>query len=495
MFDTGCGLERVALILQKKNNNYETDLFFPILQEVSSLSGVPYTGGTHLTDHGSPEWKNDTYLKIICDHVRCVTFLVADGVRASNIGRGYVLRFITRRAARFGRLLGLTEPFVHKLVPRVVELYGTHYPELVEGKESIIAHIKEEEERFLKTVDRGMSLLNDLLDDDNSIISGASAFNLYATYGFPIELTGEIAREHGKTVDMEGFGAARQEHEQRSSVNKFNVIIAGDEAFGRLLQEHGVTRFTGYDKLDDSGTILAVTKGGKIAEQAQEGDEIELVLDVTPFYAESGGQLGDTGVLESPQGKFTVLDTRKHEGLHVHKVLALSGFVEPGHKVLASVDRKRRNATVLHHSTAHVFHAAVRELLGTHVVQAGSQVGPQSMRFDFTFDRQPTQPELAQIEARMNEWVRSSLPVTTEELPLAEAKRTGAVAMFGEKYGNVVRVVRMGDFSLEFCGGTHVGNTGEIGLVKIISEGSIASGVRRWRHFPAAGHGTSLPRA
>lgn len=469
--DTGSGLERVATILQKKRNTFETDLLFPILESVGKLANVKYDG--------SEGNEKDVYLKIITDHARCVTFLIADGVRTSNIGRGYVLRFIIRRAARFGRLLGLNEPFIYKLVPTVVDIYGDHYPELKQSKELIEKTIREEEERFGKTIDRGMSLLEELLAGKDAVIDGRSAFNLYATYGFPVELTQEIAVEHKKTVDMEGFAQAKKEHEDVSSVNKFNVIITGDEALGKVLKEHGTTKFTGYSAVEDKGKIVALVQEGKLVEQLEEGQEAEVILDQTPFYAESGGQVGDSGLISSDEGMLSVLDTKKHEGLHVHKVRALSGSIEANQLVKALVDKDRREQTVLHHSTAHLFHAAVRELLGKHVVQAGSQVGPETMRFDFSFERQPTAKELHQIEKTMNDWVRMNLPVKTVEMSLDEAKNTGAIAMFGEKYGDVVRVVKMGDASLEFCGGTHVASTGEIGPIKIISEGSVASGVRR----------------
>jgi alanyl-tRNA synthetase len=477
--DTGAGLDRIALILQKKNNNYETDMFFPILQEISKLSGIKYTGGVPKYGDTSPSAIKDTYLKIISDHARCVTFLISDGIRMSNIGRGYVLRFITRRALRFGRLLGLTEPFIYKLVPIVVEVYGNAYPELKTNANLVAGILKDEEDRFAKTIDKGMTILNELLDKDGKEIDGKEAFNLYATYGFPIELTSEIANERGKAVDMQAFAQARKEHEEISSVNKFNVIIAGEEALGKVLNEHGSTKFTGYDHLQGQSSVVALAKDGKLINSAEEGDELDVILSETPFYAESGGQVGDTGVIENEGTKLVVLDTKKHEGLHIHKVRALAGVVEPGQAVKTSVDQTRRLQTMLHHSTAHVFHAAIRELFGKHVVQAGSQVGPVNMRFDFTFERQPTPAEVGQIESMMNEWISQDLPVTTTEMPIDEAKKTGAVAMFGEKYGDIVRVVKMGDFSLEFCGGTHVSHTGVIGPVKIISEGSIASGVRR----------------
>ncbi len=479
--DTGLGLDRVALIAQKKDNSYESDMFFPILQEVSKIAGVNYSGGVVLTkeDANRPETKKDTYLKIISDHARCITFLIADGVRNSNIGRGYVLRFITRRAARFGRLLGVTEPFLHKLVRVIVENYGKVYPELVQNEQTIVNVIKDEEDRFAKTIDRGLTFLNELLDKPGNVVGGAEAFNLYATYGFPIEMTREIAEEREKSIDMDGFAAARKEHEEKSSVSKFNVNIAGDNSYGQLLKDHGATKFSGYKLMQDTSEVVAILKDGKIIDKAEEGDEVEVVLHTTPFYAESGGQTGDSGILQSADGTLAVLDTRKHEGLFVHKVRGLSGLIEAGQRIQAIVDKDRRQQTMLHHSSAHVFHAAVRELFGKSVTQAGSEVSPKSMRFDFTLDRQPTQQELTKLESMMNEWVRQNLPVQTVEMPIEEAKRTGAIAMFGEKYGDIVRVVSMGGFSIEFCGGTHVSNTGEIGPIKIISEGSIASGVRR----------------
>lgn len=473
--DTGLGLDRVAMLAQKKDNSFETDLLMPILQEVSRIAGVPYNGGRPADKSKA---QSDIYLKIITDHARCVTFLVADGIRMSNVGRGYVLRFITRRAARFGRLLGVNEPFIHKLVAKVVENYGSYYKELVPQQKLVEGIIKDEEERFAKTIDRGMNLLEETLAGGGQL-DGASAFNLYATYGFPIELTREIAQERGKTIDMDGFAKARKEHEAVSAGNKFNVNIAGDDHLAKISKQNGGTKFTGHARIEDQGQIIALLKDGVPVEHLEEGDEAELVLDTTPFYAESGGQLGDTGRLESDDSKVAVLDTKKHDKLHLHKIRVLAGSLEPGQKLKALVDAERRNLTVLHHSTAHVFHAAIRELFGKQVVQAGSQVGPNTMRFDFTLDKQPSPAELAKVESMMNEWVRSNAPVNTQEMPIDEAKRTGAIAMFGEKYGDIVRVVRMGDFSLEFCGGTHVSNTGQIGLTKIISEGSIASGVRR----------------
>jgi alanyl-tRNA synthetase len=310
--DTGSGLERVALILQGKDNTFETDLFYPILEKVCQLSGVKYTGGIppHPWDK-TEDSKRDSFLKIIADHARAVTFLVSDGVRTSNVGRGYVLRFITRRAARFGRLLGITEPFVYKLVPTVVEIYGSFYPELVKNQEQVVKHIREEEERFSRTIDKGMSFLEELLEKGDKQIAGDQAFNLYATYGFPIELTTEIALERGKKVDMDSYAAARKQHEEVSSVNKFNVIMTGEEALGKIVKEHGASKFTGYGKQDDQAQVIAVLQDGKLVSEAVEGDEVEIILDRTPFYAESGGQLADIGILENEETRLVVLDVKK----------------------------------------------------------------------------------------------------------------------------------------------------------------------------------------
>jgi len=478
--DTGSGLERVALVLQKKNNNFETDLFKPILDEVCKVANVKYTGGTPKEEKpGSPEFKTDSYIKIICDHVRCVTFLVADGVRTSNVGRGYVLRFITRRAARFGRLLGLKEPFIHKLVPKVVETYGSHYQELKENEAAIIKHIKAEEENFAKSIERGTAILDDLLAKKESVLPGKEVFDLYATYGFPVELTTEIAAEHDKTVDLEGFQNAKKEHRAVSAVGNFNINIAGDEALSEVIKKHGTTTFSGYKGIKDEARVVALIKDGRFVDHVEEGEEVDVILDKTPFYAESGGQVGDSGHLETDGARLEVLDTKKHEGLHLHKVKALSGVLEPGQALHARVDQDKRGQTVLHHSTAHLFHAAVRDLFGKHVTQAGSQVGPQYMRFDFTLEKQPKPEELRQIEKQMNDWVKQNAAVITQEMSIDDAKRTGAIAMFGEKYGDRVRVLSMGDFSLEFCGGTHVSQTGEIGPIKIISEESVSQGTRR----------------
>ncbi|MCW5822513.1 MAG: alanine--tRNA ligase [Cyanobacteria bacterium TGS_CYA1] len=481
--DTGAGLERISMVLQGKKNTFETDLFQPILDEVCKLSKVKYSGTTW--NETTPEKerplpeKQDTYLKIICDHARCVSFLIADGVRTSNVGRGYVLRFLTRRAARFGRLLGMNEPFIHKLVATIATVYGEAYPEIKNNQAQIAQVILDEENKFAKTIDRGMSILEELLEKKESQLPGEVVFNLYATYGFPLELTSEIASEHEKSVDLEGFARAREEHEKVSSVSKFNVIMTGDEALGNILKKHGTTSFTGYKGLVGESSVLAILKDGKMVDHAEEGEEVDIILNATPFYAESGGQLGDKGLLFNNDASIQVMDTKKSEGLHIHRCRVLGGSVRLDDKFETKVDIENRESTVLHHSSAHLFHAAVRQLLGKHVMQAGSQVGPNAMRFDFSFERQPTKQELFKIESLMNEWVRSNTRAETQEMSLAEAKQTGAIAMFGEKYGDVVRVVKMGDFSLEFCGGTHVNSTGDISMIKIVSEGSIASGVRR----------------
>ena len=463
---------------KKKQNTFETDLLFPVLQEVSKLGGILYTG-KQINKESNLSDSTDVYLKIITDHARCITFLIADGIRMSNIGRGYVLRFITRRAARFGRLLGLKEAFLYKLVPSVVSVYGQYYKELVSNKELIEEIIKEEEEKFARTIEKGSNILDDLIANSDKELDGKAVFNLYSTYGFPLELTREIAKEHGKNVDISAFEKAKEEHGEISSVNKFNVNIVSDDFLSQLSSTNGGTQFVGYEKLESDTEVIGITKNGKMAEEIAENEEAEVILDNTPFYAESGGQLGDKGILESKDVRLRVLETKKNNQLHIHKVRVESGFLRKGDKLQAIVDNTRRQSTVLHHSAAHLFHAAIRELFGKSVTQAGSQVGPDTMRFDFTLDKQPTAVELQKIENMMSDWTRSNAPVETNIMSLNEAKNTGAIAMFGEKYGDKVRVVKMGDFSLEFCGGTHALNVGQIGPIKIISEGSVASGVRR----------------
>ncbi len=472
--DTGLGLDRVALILQKKNNTFETDLLYPILQEASKISGVKYSG-----ESTGKNAEKDVSLKIITDHARCITFLAADGIRMSNLGRGYVLRFITRRAARFGRLLGMTEPFLYKLVPAVVKIYGGYYRELVDAESLVETIIKDEEERFAHTIEKGSNVLDELLAASGETLDGKAVFNLYSTYGYPVELTREIAKEKGKVIDMVGFESAKKEHGQVSSVNKFNVNIASDNYLTEISKRSGGTKFTGHEKLADEAEIIGFTTDGKAAEEIAEGQEAELILDTTPFYAESGGQVGDRGILENKEARMRVLDTKKHGDLFVHKVKVESGVVTSGQKIQAIVDKVRRQAAMLHHSSAHVFFAAARQLFGKNVLQAGSQVSPQSMRFDFTLDKQLKASDLQEIEKLMGDWIRSNAAVNTTIMPIEEAKKTGAIAMFGEKYGDVVRVVRMGDFSLEFCAGTHVSNVSQLGLIKIISEGSVAAGTRR----------------
>ena len=470
--DTGLGLDRVALILQKANNTFETDLLYPILEAAADICRCKYEKGR------SGHWPDEA-LKIITDHARCITFLAADGVRMSNLGRGYVLRFITRRAARFGRLLGMKEPFLYKLVPAVVKIYGGYYQELVTAQLMVETIIKEEEERFAHTIEKGSNVLDELLAASGDMIDGKAVFNLYSTYGYPVELTREIAQEKGKVIDMAGFEAAKKEHGQVSSVNKFNINIASDNYLNEISKRSGSTKFTGHEKLEGEAEVIGLTADGKAIEEIGEGQEAEVVLDASPFYAESGGQVGDRGVLESKEARLRVLDTKKHGDLHVHKVKVESGVLTSGQKIQAMVDKVRRQAAMLHHSSAHVFFAAARQLFGKTVLQAGSQVGPQSMRFDFTLDKQLKASDLQEIEKLMSEWIRSNAAVQTTIMPIEEAKKTGAIAMFGEKYGDVVRVVRMGDFSLEFCAGTHVSNVSQLGLIKIISEGSIAAGTRR----------------
>ncbi len=477
--DTGAGLERLATILQDCHNSFETDLFSPIMRQLVKIANTEYVSPNSKDYDHDKHFLINKYLKIILDHIRCSVFLISDGVRVSNIGRGYVLRFIIRRATRFGRLLGLSEPFLYKLVPSITELYGDVYEELKTNKSLVEKLIYDEEVRFNKTLERGLVVLNNWLNSNTAILPGQEAFNLYATYGFPLELTTEILSEQNKTVDLDGFNMARKAHEEVSSVNKFNVIITGGNIYADILQQHGKTKFNGYDTLDGNAQILALISDKDSVFKIAAGQTGEMILNETVFYAESGGQLGDRGIISSSTGEAKVLDTKNHDGINIHKIEVTQGYLEINQDVDMVLDHNYRKATMLHHSSAHVFHAAIRQYLGKHVMQAGSQVGPQAMRFDFNYERALSESDLISIENLMNDWVRSNAKVETDILSIDEAKKTGAIAMFGEKYGDLVRVVKMGDFSLEFCGGTHIKQTGELGLIKIIQESSIASGVRR----------------
>lgn len=476
--DTGMGLERITMVCQGVASTFETDLLKPILDKVSEMSGVPYKKSE----------KTDISLRIITDHARCVTFLISDGVIPGNEGRSYVLRMILRRALRHGKILGMELPFLYKLVDTVVELYGQAYPDLVKNQAKIKDVIRKEEERFKVTLDRGYKLLEEFISEKKNI-DGESAFRLYDTFGFPLELTREIAQENGLTVDEEGFKKAMQEQKDRAKAATQKISVTGDMKYAKIEEQVGSTEFVGYEENSCDAKILAQIEG--------EG-YVDIVLDKTPFYAECGGQVGDSGIIESENLKAEVLTTFKVNHLFVHRCQILNGEVIIGDSVFASIDAARRSEIRVHHTSAHLLQAALVKVLGDEVKQAGSQVEENRMRFDFTFSRAMTPDEVQKTENLMNEWISEKLPVRTDVMGIEEAKLTGATALFGEKYEDIVRVVSIGGqgkckcggkckcheqiqevISREFCAGTHAKNTGDLRLAKIISESAIAAGTRR----------------
>ena len=461
--DTGMGLERITMVCQGVASTFETDLLKPIMDKVCEMSGVPYKKSE----------KTDISLRIITDHARCVTFLISDGVIPGNEGRSYVLRMILRRALRHGKILGMELPFLYKLVDVIVENYGEAYPDLVTNNAKIVDTIKKEEERFAKTLDRGYKLLDEFIETKKDI-DGESAFKLYDTFGFPLELTKEIALENGLNVDEEGYKSAMQEQKDRAKAAAAKISVTGDMKYAKVEKEVGSTEFVGYSENECDAKVLATIEG--------EG-YTDVVLDKTPFYAECGGQVGDSGVIENENLKLEVLTTFKVNKLFVHRCEVVNGEILVGEKVHAKIDVEKREEIRLHHSSAHLLQSALIKVLGDEVKQAGSQVEENRMRFDFTFSRAMTPEEIFKTEEIVNKWIAKGLPITTEEMDIEHAKLTGATALFGEKYEDVVRVVSMGTpnvcISKEFCAGTHARNTRDLRLFKIVSEGAISAGTRR----------------
>ena len=479
--DTGMGLERITMVCQGVASTFETDLLKPILDKVSEMSGVPYKKSE----------KTDISLRIITDHARCVSFLISDGVIPGNEGRSYVLRMILRRALRHGKILGMELPFLYKLVDVVVDNYGAAYTDLVKNKAKIIDVIKKEEERFAKTLDRGYKMLEEFISEKKDI-DGESAFKLYDTYGFPFELTKEIAEENGLGIDENGFKKAMQEQKDRAKAAAEKISVTGDMKYAKVENEVGSTEFVGYLVDCAQAKILAAIEG--------EG-YTDIVLDRTPFYAECGGQVGDSGYIVNENLKAEVLTTFKVNHLFVHRCQVVNGEVKVGDYAFAQIDSARRAQIRVHHTSAHLLQAALIKVLGDEVKQAGSQVEENRMRFDFTFSRAMTPQEVKKTEDIMNKWIGEKLPVNTDVMGIEEAKLTGATALFGEKYEDVVRVVSIGGkakcncgsdcscdhesgeekevISKEFCAGTHASNTADLRLVKIVSEGAIAAGTRR----------------
>lgn len=478
--DTGMGLERIAMVVQGKNNTFETDLLFPVVEAVGKAAGIKYGQSA----------ETDVALKIAADHIRCVVFAVADGIAPSNEGRGYIIRMLLRRAVRYGKkYLGFDGPFLYKLVATVRDLYQAPYQELKEKYSHIVDVVKTEEKRFFETLERGSRMLDDTIANLKEVgkteLPGDEAFKLYDTYGFPLELTVDIAGEEGLTVDLRGFEAAMAEQKDRARSARKGGAIVSDQLYSQILDEVGPTKFVGYETLTAEAAVLALVSGGeRVMEVAGTNRPFEVVLDQTPFYAESGGQVGDRGSFSEDEGHHgltvVVNDCKKVGDLYVHQCLFDQGEpLKVGDRVVAQVDPVARQLAAIHHSATHLLHAALKKVLGEHVSQAGSNVTPDGARFDFTFNRALKPNEIQRVEYLVNKWIMENVNRHTEILSLEEAKRSGAVAMFGEKYGDRVRVVAFGGHSKELCGGTHVDQLGEIGLVKITSEGAIASGIRR----------------
>jgi alanyl-tRNA synthetase len=460
--DTGMGLERITAVMQGVHSNYDIDLFKNLIRAAGKLAGTSVL--------------TSSSLRVIADHIRACTFLIVDGVLPSNEGRGYVLRRIIRRAVRHGYKLGIQEPFFYKLVRPLEQEMGAAYPELTRGRALAERVLKQEEERFARTLANGMVLLEAAIRNlrGAKVIDGDTVFKLYDTYGFPIDLTADVARERGLAIDQARFEVAMEEQRRRSQeASKFAVDLRD----GAPLE--AITLFSGYEGLSGSGRVVTLVKQGAPVEVLEKGDAGEVLLDRTPFYAEAGGQVGDTGQLTSSGARFAVTDTVKRGAAHYHIGTLLEGRIRVGDELEAEVDGVRRQATALNHSATHLLHAALRKVLGTHVLQKGSLVAPDRLRFDFAHFQALTPEELIEIEQLVNAQIRANLPAETRVMDYEGAVAAGAMALFGEKYDKDVRVLRLGDFSQELCGGTHVRRAGDIGLFKIVSESGVASGVRR----------------
>lgn len=469
--DTGMGLERLACIMQGVANLFEVDTVQNIMKHVGRIAGVTY---------GESE-STDVSLRVITDHIRSTTFMIGDSVMPSNEGRGYVLRRLLRRAARHGRLLGLHRPFLYEVCETVIAENHSAYPELEEKKDFIIRVIRNEEEAFEKTIDSGLSLLESMLPavKDNTL-SGEDAFKLYDTYGFPVDLTRDILEEKGMTVDEVRFNELMAEQRARARAARKDAGADAWKANPGIAEQLQVGTFVGYETLTAAASVTAIIRGDELVETLTAGESATLVLNTTPFYGESGGQVGDRGVITADGLRFTVTDTQKTaSGVLLHSGVLEEGTLNVGNAVQATVDAAARTAVMRNHSAAHLLQAALRRVLGTHVEQAGQLVSPERMRFDFTHFSALTAEELTAVEALVNEWILAGQSIDCREMPIDEARKQGATALFGEKYGDIVRVVTMGDVSMELCGGTHADNTAKLGLFHILAETSVAAGVRR----------------
>ena len=468
--DTGMGLERLACIFQGVDNLFEVDTIQNIMKHLSKICGINYKS----------DEKSDISMRVITDHIRSTCFMIADGVMPSNEGRGYVLRRLLRRAARHGRLLGIEKPFLVELVDTVIGESKTAYPELVNKSALIKKVINVEEQSFAKTIDQGLGILNEFIKSGKTMLSGEDAFRLNDTYGFPLDLTKDILSEKGISVDEAGFEKLMNEQKERArnarKVSDTNAWKDDSNVFEGL----SATEFSGYERLTDNGKVSYIISEGESVNSVGQGAKAVVVLDKTPFYGESGGQVCDSGIIKSDSFTFKVNEVTKNQnGIFIHSGEVVSGIISVGDSVTAEVDKPRRMAIMRNHTAAHLLQAALRKILGNHVEQAGQLVNEKEVRFDFTHFSALTADELKNIEHLVNEYILSGVEVVSKEMPKSEAEKLGAMALFGEKYGDTVRVVSADDFSVEFCGGTHVNNTSKIGLFKIISESSVAAGVRR----------------
>ena len=473
--DTGMGLERLATVVQDVDSIFDVDTIKALRDKVCEISGKEY----------KKEYKWDVSIRIITDHIRSATFMISDGIMPSNEGRGYVLRRLIRRAARHGRLLGIDGMFLSDLSETVIESSKDGYPELEEKKNMIFKVLTEEENKFNKTIDTGLNILAEMeakiSEEGNKTLSGDDAFKLYDTYGFPLDLTKEILEEKGFSVDEEGFKKAMEvQREKARNARKTTNYMGADETVYESLDKNLTSKFVGYDKLENESEITALTTEKEVVQALAEGDNGTILVKETPFYATMGGQTGDKGIIETANGKFKVVDTIKLHGSMIgHVGYVVEGMVKVGDKAALKVYSANREAIAKNHSATHLLQKALKLVLGEHVEQAGSYVDAERLRFDFTHFQAMTKEEIAKVESIVNEQIANGLDVVTKEMTLEEAKKTGAMALFGEKYGDTVRVVSMGDFSVELCGGTHVSNTKEISYLKIISEAGISAGVRR----------------
>ncbi|MDM5285481.1 alanine--tRNA ligase [Peribacillus frigoritolerans] len=479
--DTGMGLERMASVVQDVATNYDTDLFMPIIRAVEEISDVKY----------GVDSEKDVAFKVIADHIRTVAFAVGDGALPSNEGRGYVLRRLLRRAVRYAKQININRPFMFELVTVVGEIMKDFYPEVLKNKEFIAKVIKNEEERFHETLNDGLSILSEVIKKEkekgNTTIPGSDAFRLYDTYGFPIELTEEYAEEEGMTVDQAGF--EKEMDAQRERARSARQDVDSMQIQGGVLGDIKVeSEFVGYDQVAVEAKVAAIIQNGELVTEAQEGEEVQVILDKTPFYAESGGQIADIGTMASESVKVDVLDVQKApNGQNLHRVTVTAGTLTADSHIVAAVNQENRIHITKNHTATHLLHQALKDVLGTHVNQAGSLVQAERLRFDFSHFGQITAEEIEQIETIVNEKIWQSLQVNTDFKNIEEAKAMGAMALFGEKYGKIVRVVQIGDYSLELCGGVHVPNTAVIGLFKIVSESGIGAGTRRIEAVTGAG--------